>query len=545
MGKYIDGSGLSHFMGIIKGALALKANTTDVPIGSSTTPAMNGTAAAGTETKWAHGDHVHPTDTSRAPKNHATTDTTYGAGTSSNYGHVKLSDATNGTAAAASGGTAATPKAVADALTAVSNGYLPNTVNVDGVGFVSGAANRYVTCSTSASTATKEITVNGCKGLSAVPTGLVVYVEFSATNTAAVANLAFQLKAPPASGSGTVNVGSAAPIKYRGANLSSAGILAENRIYPFVFDGTNWELMGDLDTNTQVAKTTTTPKMNGTAAIGSETKYAAGDHVHPTDTSRAASDHVHGNITNGGDITATAPTIASGDKLIINDESESKITNGPAFGTSTSTYLRNDGSWNTPTDTKNTAGSTDASDKLFLIGAKTQAANPQTYSQATAFVGTDGHLYSNSLQVVNLSGSQALTNKTYNGYTLAAACAKAVVTSLDTSASLPTSNAVKTYVDNAIASGAMFQGTLGTGTATSTHWTDASIQAASYKKGWYWVVDTAGTYLGLTLEVGDMVFCVSNKGSAYAAADFSAIQSNIEVLSNGEIDTLWNNATAA
>lgn len=33
--------------------------------------------------------------------------------------------------------------------------------------------------------------------------------------------------------------------------------------------------------------TTTTPKMDGTAAVGSETAYAKGDHVHPTDTSRA------------------------------------------------------------------------------------------------------------------------------------------------------------------------------------------------------------------------------------------------------------------
>lgn len=77
-------------------------------------------------------------------------------------------------------------------------------------------------------------------------------------------------------------------------------------------------------------------------------------------------------------------------------------------------------------DTKNTAGSTNSSSKLFLIGATSQAANPQTYSHDTAYVNTDGHLYSNSKQVVNLSDSQALTNKTYNGYTLAAACAKAI-----------------------------------------------------------------------------------------------------------------------
>ena len=36
-----------------------------------------------------------------------------------------------------------------------------------------------------------------------------------------------------------------------------------------------------------VEKTTTTPKMDGTAAVGSETKFAAGDHVHPRDTTKA------------------------------------------------------------------------------------------------------------------------------------------------------------------------------------------------------------------------------------------------------------------
>ena len=47
-----------------------------------------------------------------APKNHAVSATTFGAGTSANYGHVRLSDATSSTSAAASGGTAATPAAV-------------------------------------------------------------------------------------------------------------------------------------------------------------------------------------------------------------------------------------------------------------------------------------------------------------------------------------------------------------------------------------------------------------------------------------------------
>ena len=62
----------------------------------------------------------------------------------------------------------------------------------------------------------------------------------------------------------------------------------------------------------------------------------------------ATSDHTHGNITSGGDITATAPTIASGDQLIINDDSASKVTNGPTFdGSTTTKALSQKGTWET------------------------------------------------------------------------------------------------------------------------------------------------------------------------------------------------------
>jgi len=71
------------------------------------------------------------------------------------------------------------------------------------------------------------------------------------------------------------------------------------------------------------------------------------------------------------------------------------------------------------TDTKNTAGSTDSSSKLFLIGATSQAANPQTYSQDTAYVGTDGCLYSNSTKVLtahqDISGKADKVSSATNG----------------------------------------------------------------------------------------------------------------------------------
>ena len=43
-----------------------KANVADIPSASSLTPTMNGTASAGSATTWSRGDHVHPSDTSKA-----------------------------------------------------------------------------------------------------------------------------------------------------------------------------------------------------------------------------------------------------------------------------------------------------------------------------------------------------------------------------------------------------------------------------------------------------------------------------------------------
>ena len=59
------------------------------------------------------------------------------------------------------------------------------------------------------------------------------------------------------------------------------------------------------------AATTTSPKMDGTAAVGSETKYAKGDHVHPIDTSRQAKITASGILKgdgNGGVSAATSGT---------------------------------------------------------------------------------------------------------------------------------------------------------------------------------------------------------------------------------------------
>lgn len=190
------------------------------------------------------------------------------------------------------------------------------------------------------------------------------------------------------------------------------------------------------------------PLMDGTASAGSSSKYARGDHVHPSDTSKAnAATTLAGygitdaNIQNGtitlGSNTITPLTSASAldaSKLTgtasidttgnaatadkVNHDLVLKLKTGSTEGTDLYTYNGSaaktldfkQGSNVTltaaagsltiaATNTKNTAGSTDSSSKLFLIGAASQAASPQTYSQDTAYVGTDGHLYSNSKRV--------------------------------------------------------------------------------------------------------------------------------------------------
>lgn len=124
-----------------------------------------------------------------------------------------------------------------------------------------------------------------------------------------------------------------------------------------------------------------------------------------------------------------------------------------------------------------------------------------------------------------VSGDAQILNKP----TLGAASAKGVVTTISSdSADLPTATAVKQYVSTAVSGGAAFQGTAST-----------TFAPTNYTAGWYWVVGTAGTYVGEVCEPGDMIFATAN-GTTYSASDFDVIQTNLDITSitNAEIDTI-------
>jgi hypothetical protein len=114
-------------------------------------------------------------------------------------------------------------------------------------------------CSTAASTAAKTVDA----GTFALNKGAMVVVQFTVTNTAA---------------SPTLNVSStgAKAIYYRNAAISK-GYLAANRVYQFIYDGSQWELIGDIDTNTTYTIPTSLKNPNALTIQGNGTTTATYD----------------------------------------------------------------------------------------------------------------------------------------------------------------------------------------------------------------------------------------------------------------------------
>lgn len=101
------------------------------------------------------------------------------------------------------------------------------------------------------------------------------------------------------------------------------------------------------------------------------------------------------------------------------------ITSSSLSGYATQSWVEGKGYITSYVDTKNTAGSTDnAAHKLYLVGALSQAANPQTYSNINVYIGTDNCLYSNGVKVLtshqSLAGyaTETWVTNNFNNYSL-------------------------------------------------------------------------------------------------------------------------------
>ena len=90
----------------------------------------------------------------------------------------------------------------------------------------------------------------------------------------------------------------------------------------------------------------------------------------------------------------------------------------------------------------------DPSAKLYVTGSPNQGRGETTYSDSLVYV-ADHKLFSNGSEVVTVDEHQHLTNKTYDGFTLGAACERGVdpsTTGVAGSDDLVTSNALKLHV---------------------------------------------------------------------------------------------------
>ena len=145
------------------------------------------------------------------------------------------------------------------------------------------------------------------------------------------------------------------------------------------------------------AASTTTPKMDGTAAVGTETAFARGDHRHPTDTSRAAASDVtalagrvgtlEDAVGDGGDIdTRISDAIGGLDSSITAETGKAiasvTITNGKITGSTKVTV---------PTNTNqltNGAGFITSSSLPTKVSDLTNDSGFQTSSQVSSAIAT-------------------------------------------------------------------------------------------------------------------------------------------------------------
>ena len=115
----------------------------------------------------------------------------------------------------------------------------------------------YGTCETAAATAAKVVTCTDFTS-SDLKAGVIIVVNFSATNSAAVADLTLNINGTGAKKIQYINNGT------RG-NLSSAGYIKASTSYPFIYDGTYWLAQLNYNSNTTYSAMAEAEMETGTA----------------------------------------------------------------------------------------------------------------------------------------------------------------------------------------------------------------------------------------------------------------------------------------
>ena len=454
---------------------------------SDTTPKANGTASIGTETDYARGDHVHPLQTtvsgnagSATKLQTARTISLSGAVTGSTtfdgsanrtitttLSNIDASKITSGTIDIARLPAAALERCVVVAndtarydlttsdvqlgdtvkVTDTNKMYMvTNTSELDNAnGYTEFSAGHAATAdsATSASRLTTARTINGTSfnGTANITTANwgtarnIGIVNSDGTGTAVTTSV---------NGSGNVNLKLPATIKASlTGNATTASTLATARTIGL--SGVTATAQSFNGSKNITIPITAVPAslLTGTASINTTGNAATADRADTATTATTA--------TNANNVKYTLQNPTSSSTYIV------PFVSGASTGNKT-TYLNDGFQYNTLQGTTSATGY-----GTLILGNSTKSGTAgnkygqiRLYGTSTGYTqlkaGSSTNNYTLTLPnatdtLVGLTTSQALTNKTYNGYTLAAACAKGVVTTVDTSSNLPTSNAVKTFVE--------------------------------------------------------------------------------------------------
>lgn len=330
-----------------------------------------------------------------------------------------------------------------------------------------------------------------------------------------------------------------------------------------------------------VEPSTTTPKMDGTATVGTETKFARGDHIHPTDTSRVPTSRTVNGHALSGNVTITASDIGVESGAEVNQNAFSNVKVGSttiSADTKTDTLELVAGSNVTLTpDATNDKVTINASHPTYtsFTGKPTSNQTPgfgSTFTISQISQSTTGQVSGTDRTVkipdtVASSSANGLMSSTdkdkldgISGQTLDLVAGNNITITPNTTSGTLTITAT----DTTYPSGTSTELSNGSVTATRV-WTPkilhdyvaGEIQTAitgavayqgvaptnfaptNYQAGWYWIVGTAGTYCGQVCEAGDMIFC-KTAGTAYSASNFDVVQTNLDItaITNAEIDTI-------
>lgn len=359
-------------------------------------------------------------------------------------------------------------------------------------------------------------------------------------------------------------------------SLSDLGVTASATELNYVKGVTSsiqTQLNGKASTSSIPAAATVAPKAPGTATVGTSTKYAREDHIHPTDTTRASASTTitaGTGLTGGGSLSANrtishqakpeegedaggigsfvtgvtiddlghvvsttkgnAPSLTGGSAATSGQYVSGVTVSGHAV-TVTKAALPTTISGNAGTATKLATART-ISLSGDVTGSTTFDGSDDVSITATVADDSHNHVISNvdGLQTA-LNAKAPLASPALTGTPTAPTAAAST-----NNTQVATTAFVKTAVNSAISGldGAMvFKGTIGSTGATVT------ALPNSHTAGWTYVVATAGTYAGEACEVGDMITCVKT-GTAASNADWNIVQNNINGAVTGPTSAVDN-----